>query len=269
VIEALTIEKGESGAVADWKPLILKILVTILALFVAAELIFYVIVIPMTTQINLSVKGAPSIQTGELCSYAGITGSEKWISFDTASIASRLAANPLFEKVLVEKQFPDRVCITVVPRVAVAVTFGTVNGRTVPLEIDKSGMVFAVGQVPPNGTLPLVTGLTIENPVAGVRLNRQLVPLLQQLAQLESRNPVLLSSVSEIKIEQKNWGGYDLVVYPVHTPVRVRTDKALNEDALQYMMLVLDVVDDMKLNIDEIDIRAGTVAYRERGTSRE
>jgi hypothetical protein len=35
------------------------------------------------------------------------------------------------------------------------------------------------------------------------------------------------------------------------------------------MMLVLDVVDDMKLNIDEIDIRAGTVAYRERGTSRE
>ncbi len=269
MIESLSAEKGVSGAATDWKPVILKILVILLSLFIAAELVFYVIVIPMTTRIQLSVSGAPQVTTGDLCAYAGISGTEKWISFDTAAVASRLALHPLFEKVLVEKKFPDKVCITVVPRVAVAVTLGSVNGRTVPLEIDRSGTVFSVGQVPSNCSLPLVTGLTIENPVAGVRLNRQLVPLLQQLALLEARNPVLLSSVSEIKIEQKNWGGYDLVVYPVHLPIRVRTDKALNEDALQYMMLVLDVVDDMKLNIDEIDIRAGTVAYRERGTSRE
>jgi hypothetical protein len=31
------------------------------------------------------------------------------------------------------------------------------------------------------------------------------------------------------------------------------------------MMLVLDVVKDLSLNIDEIDIRAGTVAYHVKG----
>jgi len=110
-----------------------------------------------------------------------------------------------------------------------------------------------------------LTGIQFENPVAGMRLNPKLKPLLAQLSDLESRNSVLLSSVSEIKIEQKTYGGYDLVVYPVNAPVRVRTDRALNEDALQYMMLVLDVVQDLELDVEEIDIRAGTVAYRVRG----
>jgi cell division protein FtsQ len=102
-----------------------------------------------------------------------------------------------------------------------------------------------------------------------MRLNAQLKPLLEQVKALSDTNPALLSLVSEIKIEQKTFGGYDLVIYPVHTPVRVRTDKALNEASLQYMMLVLDVVKDISLDVDEIDIRAGTVAYRLRGNSVE
>ena len=88
---------------------------------------------------------------------------------------------------------------------------------------------------------------------------------MAQIEQLERTTPVLLGSLSEIKVEEKLYGGYDLVLYPVHTPVRVRTDKALNEDAIQYMMLVLDVIGDLSLDIDEIDIRAGTVAYKVKG----
>ena len=98
-----------------------------------------------------------------------------------------------------------------------------------------------------------------------MRLNPRLNSVLKDLSDLEAKNPVLLSSVSEIKIAQKTYGGYDLVVYPVHTRVRVRTDKALNEASLQYMMLVLDVVKDLSLNIDEIDIRAGTVVISCKG----
>ncbi|HNY21383.1 MAG TPA: FtsQ-type POTRA domain-containing protein [Treponemataceae bacterium] len=267
--DAVITGKEGAGEGSDWKPLILKALIIILSLFLLAEFTFYTIVIPMTSRINVSVIGSATIGADEICSYAGITGAEKWVNFDTARIASRLATNPLFKKVLVEKKFPDRVIVTVTERVAVAVTFGTVNGRTVPLEIDRSGMVFRIGKASGNASLPLITGLTFENPIPGVRLNAQLKPLLDDLAALEAKNPVLLSSVSEIKIAQKTYGGYDLVVYPVHTPIRVRTDKALNEDALQYMMLVLDVVDDMGLDLGEIDIRAGTVAYRVRGESLE
>jgi len=267
--EAILTEDGTTETSVAAKPLILKLLVGCLALFLAAELAFFLVVVPMTSRVRLNIQGAPSIGYDELCSLAGISGTERWFSFDTAAVASRLMANPLFEAVSVEKSFPDRVLVTVTERVAVAVTFGTINGRTVPMEIDRTGVAFRIGQGCAQSNLPVLTGLTFENPVAGMRLNAQLKPLLEQVKALSDTNPALLSLVSEIKIEQKTFGGYDLVIYPVHTPVRVRTDKALNEASLQYMMLVLDVVKDISLDVDEIDIRAGTVAYRLRGNSVE
>jgi len=263
--ETFILDTEEIRPAEDWKPVALKVAIGLLVFFLVAEFAFYMIIVPMTSRIRLTVAGSTTIGYDELCAAAGISGNEKWISFNTATVASRLAANPLFESVMVEKKFPDTVCVSVKERVPVAVTFGTMNGRTVPIEIDRTGIAFRIGALPANSNLPLVTGLTFENPVPGMRLHTQLKTLFAQLSDLETSKSLLLSSISEIKIEQKTYGGYDLVVYPVHTPVRVKTDKALNEDALQYMMLVLDVVKDMKLNVDEIDIRAGTVAYRVKG----
>lgn len=265
MVETITAETAHAGRNEDWKPIAIKILVAFLAVFLLAELAFYLVVIPATSTVRLTVEGAPSVGYDELCSIAGISGTEKWIRFNTAATAARLASNPLFESVTVEKKFPDRVVISVKERVPVAVSLGVVDGKTVPVEIDRKGVAFRIGHLPAKTALPLVTGLTFENPVAGMRLDARLRPLLENLSDIEATDPVLLSSVSEIKIDEKAYGGYDLVVYPVHTPVRVRTDKALNEDALRYMMLVLDVVKDLDPSIDEIDIRAGTVSYRAKG----
>ncbi len=251
-------------AASSWRPLALKTLLAVLVLFLMAEIVYYVLVIPATSIPQITVEGTTAVGADELCSMAGITGSETWANFSAPAVAVRLAANPLFEKVRVEKRFPDRVLITVTERTAVAVAFTVVNGRTLPMEIDRTGIAFRIGgQI--NSSLPVLTGLTIDKPIPGMRLHAQLRSLLEDLSTVEKTNPVLLASVSEIKIEQKTYGGYDLVVYPVHTPIRVRTDKALNQEALQYMMLVLDVVKDLALDIDEIDIRSGTVAYRVKG----
>lgn len=263
--EAYVIEHSNTGTSEDWKPFAIKVLIGLLIVFLLAEFTFYLVIVPSTSQIHLTAKGAPNIGYDELCSLAGLSGSEKWMDFNSASTASRLASNPLFESVIVEKIFPDRVAISLVERIPVAIAFGIINGRTVPLEIDRAGVAFRIGNLSVDTTLPLITGLIFENPVPGMRLHTSLKPLLEQLSELDKKNPVLLSSISEIKIETKTYGGYDLVIYPVHTPVRVRLDKALNEDSLQYMMLVLDVVQDLSLDIDEIDIRAGTVAYRLKG----
>jgi hypothetical protein len=53
-----------------------------------------------------------------------------------------------------------------------------------------------------------------------------------------------------------------LVLYPVHSGVRVLMDKALNEDALQYMMVALDVANAMDTEVKEIDLRYGSAAFR-------
>ena len=83
--------------------------------------------------------------------------------------------------------------------------------------------------------------------------------------------PALLSEISEMKIEQKKYGGFDLILYPVRTQVKVRADSTLNEDRLQYMMLTLDVIRELDLSskIEELDVRAGTASYRLRGEANE
>ncbi len=250
----------------DGKSLLLKVLAGVLMAFLALEMAFYLVVVPSGADVRVEVRGARSVGMDELCALAGITGTEKWLRFNTAQAASKLAACPLFESVTVQKRFPDKVLFTVVERVPVALTYGTRDGRTVPVEIDRNGVAFRIGAVSEESSnLPLLTGPRFDNPVAGQRLNPALKPLLAQIEALEQDRPVLLSSLSEIKVVEKPYGGYDLMLYPVHAPVRVLTDKALNEDAIQYMMLVLDVIGDLSLDIDEIDIRAGTVAYKVKG----
>jgi cell division protein FtsQ len=265
MVESYTSEGIPVQVGSDWKQYALRVLAVILIVFIMAELAFYVIVVPLTSRVDISITGTRNVGVDELCSLAGIAGNERWISFDTALVASRLASCPLFESVIVEKKFPDKVAITLVERKPVALAFGVLKGRTVPVEIDRNGIAFRVGSKLADTNLPLLTGLEFNEPIAGMRLNAQLKPLMKDIADIEMKNPALLASISEIGIVQKTYGGYDLMLYPVHVPVRVKTDRALNEDALQYMMLVLDVVEDMALDIDEIDIRAGTVAYHVKG----
>ena len=42
------------------------------------------------------------------------------------------------------------------------------------------------------------------------------------------------------------------------------TSTAVSSDALQYMMIIVDVINAMKKNVEEIDIRYGAFSYRER-----
>jgi len=260
----LIYNEDEVRVESPWKQVLLKILISILVLFLTFQIAWYFLVLPSTSQVTISVTGNTQVEMDELLHWAGITGTETWMRLSSPEVATRLAANPLFERVRVEKKFPNRILVNVTERKPVALGFGLVNGRTVPIEIDRTGIIFRIGSSV-GRNLPLLTGLSIENPVPGMRLDVQFRQLLDQLALIEQRNPALLASISEIKIQEKTYGGYDLVVYPVHIPIRVRTDRALNEASLQYMMLVLDVVQNLALEVDEIDIRAGTVAYRVKG----
>lgn len=221
----------------------------------------YIIIAPGSSYISVEVKGQQQISTDEILAIAGIRQDARWSDFNAAAAEKKLKYNPLFSQATVRKRFPDRVIVSVTERVPVAVAVGEFEGRSVPVEIDRDGVIFRVGAESNSRALPLITGINMANPVPGSSLNAQLKPLLRQLEELVTTSPRLLASVSEIKIDPKAYGSYDLILYPVHIAIPVRTNKALNADALQYMMLVLDVVDELRLDVREIDIRAGTVAY--------
>ena len=72
------------------------------------------------------------------------------------------------------------------------------------------------------------------------------------------------ASISEICVIPKNSGNYELALIPAQSKVKVLTDRALNEDALKYMMIVLDVLNQLGSDVSEVDLRYGSVSYKTR-----
>ena len=59
----------------------------------------------------------------------------------------------------------------------------------------------------------------------------------------------------------KDSGNYELALIPSQSKVKVLTDRALNEDALKYMLVVLDVVNQIGTDVATVDLRYGSVSY--------
>ena len=249
----------------------LKIIILVMLLFLAGDSIYYLFIVPFNTTAKIQFSGIDTILEADMKKAVGLTGTEKWGKLNKDVLLHRITSYPLVAEARVVKKYPDKVLIEIAERKPVGVLLATVGGRTIPMEIDKTGTVFKVAAKQDRQELPIISGLSFQNIRAGMKVHKQLVPLFKQLELLQKKNPALLSEISEMKIEQKKYGGFDLILYPVRSHVKVRTDGTLNEDRLRYMILTLDVIRDLDLNtqIEELDVRAGTACYRLRGETDE
>ena len=91
--------------------------------------------------------------------------------------------------------------------------------------------------------------------------------LLANLARIQEAAPELLAAISEITLSRKSFDSYDVILYPVHNPVRIRLGSDLNESMLRYVLLVVDVCVSKGTKIEEIDFRTGTASYTIKGAS--
>ena len=250
---------------------LLKFFILIMLLFLAGDSVYYLFVVPFNATAKIQITGIDTMLEADIKKAAGFTGIDKWGKIDQEAVRRRITSYPLVEDAEVLKKYPDKVLIKITERKPVGILLATVGGRTVPMEIDKMGTVFKIASKKDRQTLPIISGLSFQNIRAGMKVHKQLVPLFKQLELLQKKNPALLSEISEMKIEQKKYGGFDLILYPVRTQVKVRTDGTLNEDRLRYMILTLDVIRRLDLNaqIEELDVRAGTASYRLRGETNE
>lgn len=250
---------------------LLKIVILLILLFLAGDSVYYLFIVPFNSTAKIQLSGIDTILEADLKKAAGLTGTEKWGKLDKDALLHRITSYPLVAEARVSKKYPDKVFIEITERKPVGVLLATVGGRTIPMEIDKTGTVFKIALRQDRLELPIISGLSFQNIRAGMKVHKQLIPLFKQLDLLQKKKPALLSEISEIKIEQKKYGGFDLILYPVQTPVKVRTDSTLNEERLQYMILTLDVIRDLDMSaqIEELDVRAGTASYRLRGETNE
>ena len=243
----------------------LKRFLIIAGIIVAAECIWLFIVSPCIPFSTLEINGFPGFDGTEVLRYAGIGEGASYLSVNAVNAERLLASHPAVESAEVVKRFPDRLSIFLAERQALALSLAEVHGELLPLYFDKQGVVFRIG----NGAgaaladdLPLVSGLVFENPVPGMRLPALFGPFLAEFAKIAEGSPELMAVISEIRIDRKAFNGFDLVLFPVHYPIRVRLGDNFNEETLSYMLLTLDVLSLWDSVPEEIDFRSGLVAYK-------
>lgn len=251
--------------------ILIKLCISFVVVALFAEVVFYALILPATSSAVINVYGTENLTTHEVLAIANLKGNVKWFSVDSFEVSKRLVSFPLVASVTVEKKFPDIVIIKITERKPVAISFAEIDGKTVPMEIDKYGVVFRIGSyyVPKN--LPIITGLIFNNPVEGMHINKKLAGLFRDLDILKKTTPVLLNEISEIKISPIKYGGYDLIIYPVKCNFSIVTNKQLTADSLKYIMLISDVIRDTGLDkkIEEVDVRGSSAVYKTRGGKNE
>jgi cell division protein FtsQ len=233
----------------------------IAAAVLGAELIWLFAVIPCMPFSTLEVETLEGLDRGTVLSLAGVGERSSWFTIDPRKAEQALEKHHLVDSARVIKRFPDRLRVFLEPRTAVALSLARMDGRIVPVYFDREGVIFRIGGSGADPAVPVLSGLVFDQPVPGMRLPAVFLPLLEDIDRLSRDAPELLGAVSEIRINRKPFDGFDLYLYPVHSPLRVRLESGLSEDILKYMLLMVDVFDSGNSGVDEIDFRTGVASY--------
>lgn len=260
-VEEFSQEKSSSG---DKKLKVIKVIFLILCVLLIGELIAYRYVLPSFASPKVTIRGNKVYSAEEIASKFVPMHCSSWFDFDVEEGVSILSSDPGIDSAIIEKKFPNRIFVDVVERIPVAVTFVVENGFTYPMQIDRSGVLFPVknASVLDSKFIPIISGLPVEHMSGGMKVPMKYRPLIDQIAEIGLHQNNYFASISEICVLPKESGNYELALIPSQSKVKVLTDRSLNEDALKYMMVVLDVVNLLDTEVSEIDLRYGSVSCK-------
>lgn len=244
----------------------LRVFITIALLCLCVKLVWLLGITPFRPFNRIDISGYAGIDRSIILQKAGITSSLSFFTANVTLMEEALMGLGIFETVRVFKHFPSRLLIVLDERNAVAQALATIDGRTVPVLLDRQGVVFGIGDFNPalSAALPVISGIVIEEPFPGMRLPALFIPLFAELDKIMLSTPELLRAVSELRVNRRLFDGYDLTLYPVHGRTRVRLSE-LNEDLLRYTFLMLDVLTSNPNNIGTLDFRSGIASYIPEG----
>ena len=269
--------KDENEVKSERRLKIIKLVFCLLCFLLLGELIIYKYVLPCFASPKITIMGNENYRAEEIASFLLPMNSSNWFNFNVEDAVTLISSESGIESVSVEKHFPDKILVKVQERKPVALMFVMENGHSVPLQIDKNGVLFKgkMGKGKNGGedssseknvrenldAIPIISGLPIEYMAQGMKIPNIYKPLFDQIYTINNLPQKYFASVSEICVLPNDFGNYELELIPSHSKVKVRTDRSLNEDALKYMIVVLDVVNQIGTDVDKIDLRYGSVSY--------
>ena len=247
----------------------IKIFVAIFGILLICELCVYLFIVPCMEKVDISWSGLSSYSSQTMNTVLGSSVNKNFLSFSSNDVKSVIATVPGVEDVQVSRRFPNKINIHVTERAPIAMTFVSEGGRTIPVNIDKNGVLFATGAKSANSdrSIPLISGIPVENIPEGMRIPQKYRALMDQIASIRGLSQNYFAAISEIHVIPKEYGNYELVLYPIHSQTKILTGRQLNEESLQYMMVALDVVNTLEPDVEQIDLRYGSVTYLTRDGS--
>ena len=229
-------------------------------LCLAGELVWLLGIGPSRPFSRIEISGNDRISREEILALAGISGSSSFFTTEAAEIEKALLAESSIGSVKVSKSFPGTLRIILDERRPAASALSILNGETVVVLFDSQGVIFEIGKAGFSGTLPLISGLAIEDPYPGMKLPSTMIPFLESLIKIENSSPELLNVISEIKISMKAFDGFDLVLYPVHKKIKILLPE-ISEEKLRYALLMVDVLSAKGEVVDTLDFRSEIASY--------
>jgi len=225
---------------------------------------------PSMSSPKVTVTGQENYTAQEIAVKLLPINATSWWNFDVKKAVSILSQDASISKVKVSKTFPDKIFIQVTERTPVCTTFILDNGRSVPMQIDSEGVLFNSGAKTAMNlnNMPIVSGIPVEHYSSGMRIPQKYKGLIEQISKIQQQNQNYFASLSEICVVPKEFGNYELVLIPSNSHVKILTDRTLNSDALNTMMVTLDIVRELGSDIGEVDLRYGSVSYRLRDNPR-
>ena len=260
----LSEEYESSDGKAERKIKLIKVIFCVLCFALLCELVIYKYIMPSFSSPKVTVTGQKNYSAEEIARLLLPMNSTSWFDFDVEQAVALLSSEAGIDHVVVEKKFPDKIYVNVTEREPVAVTFVMDGGHTAPVQIDKNGVLFSGKKNAANeqeAILPIVSGIPVEYMSKGMRIPAKYRPLIDQISKISEMPQHYFASVSEICVLPKDSGNYELALIPAQSKVKVLTDRALNEDALKYMLVVLDVVNQIGTDVAAVDLRYGSVSY--------
>ena len=255
----------KSGSGNTWK--FFRWFIVIGSIALGIELIWFLGVTPFKPFSRIDVYGFSWYDQNSLLAFAGLTQDSSYIFTNAKETEERIASLPQIESVRVFKRFPDRLEINLSARKAAAFAFAESGGKTIPVVLDRQGVIFQIGntgQTDAYSDFPVLSGLAIEQPALGMRLPAKFFPLLEELDAIRINAPELLSAVSEICVDKKSPEGFDITLYLLNHKIKIRLSD-LNEELLRYSLLVADVLAVREPDIDLIDFRGAIASYYPKG----
>lgn len=235
----------------------------VLVFLLVGEFVGWRFIKPSLSSPKVTITGYKNLSAEEVAMKLIPMNSRNWFTFDVDVAAGILSSESCIKNVEVEKHFPDKILVNINERNPVALTYVNFNGKCVPMQIDDAGVLFSNknnAQVAQSG-LPIISGIPVDNMTGGMRIPSKYKVLIEQIAQIQSLPQKYFAAVSEICVVPKDSGNYELILIPSSGHIKVLTDRALNEEALKYMMIVLDVVKQLKPDAQTVDMRYGSVSY--------